>query len=149
MTLKHWLLASGPTGADVPGKWHPWRWYPKVFLVGWHFWLWWPGCPKIPDLAEYSAEARACGFWISLWLLSWGTQFFLEGNVLARRALALGFWLHFCSHGRQCGCKIRRYWGVGQTRQAHCQRNNTANGANGKPWPTTHFPDNKEESRAI
>ena len=37
MARRHWLLASGPTGADVPGQRHPWRWCPKIFLVGWRF----------------------------------------------------------------------------------------------------------------
>ena len=91
MARRNWLLAFGPTGADVPGQWHPWRWYPKVFLVGWRFWIWWPGCPKIWALAEYSAKARARGLWISLWIFSWGTGFFLEWNLLGWRHWLLDY----------------------------------------------------------
>ena len=64
-------------------------------------------------------------------------------------ALALGFWPHFCSHGRQCGCEICRYGCVGRARHSHCQRNNTADGADGKPCPTALLPEDEEENGTI
>ena len=84
MARMHWFLASEPSGDDVPGQWHPWRGYPAVFLVGGGFGSDGLVFPEIRALVEYSADALARGFWISLWLLSRETVFFLEDNVLTR-----------------------------------------------------------------
>ena len=142
-----WRLFRGGTGSWIlalfSGSWL-WRNITRRhWLVAYGTLLW------LLALVEYSAEALACGFWCSSLDLSLRYGFFPLRGCARAEALALGFWPHLCLNVRRCGWKIRRYGRVGRTRQPHCQQNNTADGANGKPCPTALLLADKEKSGTI
>ena len=142
MARRHWLLDYVPTGADVPGKWHPWRLYPEVTLVGWRCWR------NILQRNWLLASGTHSGSWMDL--MAWFYRDAGSGGIFhgGTESWLLALTLDLCSRDRmvpwrECAepvgaCIVddadAKCGHIGWMRHSYFRQNNTSDGANATPW---------------